>query len=138
MGKVIILLIVFIGAVISVSAQTANGPQRRVNTGTSENAKTSPPDHSRYVITVSSKPGVVQVGPRMTYLKEGLSREEVLRVMGHPAAVSKRRDQDTVIFCYEFKRADGRFLIAEFIDNALVGSRIETRTSLTPVDAIGK
>jgi hypothetical protein len=36
------------------------------------------------------KPGVVQVGPRTTYLKEGLTTEEVVRLLGKPSAISER------------------------------------------------
>ncbi len=73
------------------------------------------------------KPGVVQVGPRTTYLKEGLTTTEVVRLLGKPAATSERLDHETVITVYEFKRAEGRILVAEFVKNALVRSMMETR-----------
>lgn len=73
------------------------------------------------------KPGVVQVGPRTTYLKEGLTTDEVVRLLGKPAATSERMDHETVVTVYEFKRGEGRFLVAEFVKNALVRSTMETR-----------
>jgi len=123
MSKVIAFLAVIICAVISVSAQHENNPATK--------------DGVRYVVTVSRKPGVVQLGPRTTYLKEGLSTEEVLRVMGKPAAVSERNEKGSVVTSYEFRRGDGRVLIAEFIGNALVRSRTETHEQVAPVAGLG-
>jgi hypothetical protein len=71
--------------------------------------------------------GVVHVGPRSTYLKEGLSTAEVLNALGEPVAVSERKQDGKVVSIYEFQRSHGRILIAEFVSDALVGSRIETR-----------
>jgi hypothetical protein len=72
------------------------------------------------------KPGVVRVGPRTTYLKEGLSTEEVVRLLGQPSAISERRE-NAVVTIYEFPRSEGHVLIAEFVKNALVRSRLEAR-----------
>jgi hypothetical protein len=71
------------------------------------------------------KPGVVQVGPRVTYLKEGLRTDEVVRLLGKPATISERREKEVVITTYEFQRGDGRILAAEFVDGVLVRSRLE-------------
>lgn len=127
MSKVLVIGAVIICAAIGVSAQTANG-QKHTFEGTQVTNRTRVPiakDGGKYVITVSRKPGVVQLGPRTTYLKEGLTTEEVLRVMGRPTAVSERNEQGSIVTSYEFIRGDGRVLIAEFIDNALVRSRTE-------------
>src|SRR6476469_6886667 len=64
---------------------------------------------------VSHKPGVVRVGPATTYLKEGLSTEQVIRLLGQPAAISERTE---------------KVLIAEFVSDALIDSRIETRVQV--------
>jgi hypothetical protein len=73
------------------------------------------------------KPGVVRVGPRTTYLKEGLSADEVIRLLGKPLSVTERNDKDTVVTTYEFQRGEGRVLIAEFEHGLLVRSRVESR-----------
>lgn len=128
MSKVSAILIVILFAVICVSAQSESNRKGDVE---------GKPVNARYVISVSSKPGVVQLGPRTTYLKEGLSMEEVLRVMGKPAAVSKRNEEGAIVTSYEFKRGDGRVLIAEFIDNTLVRSRTETAGQAAPLEGLG-
>ena len=73
------------------------------------------------------KSGVVRVGPSVTYLKEGFTVEEVLRLLGQPANVSKHQSGNEMVTTYEFPRGQNRFLIAEFIKGALVSSRTETR-----------
>ena len=71
--------------------------------------------------------GVVHLGPRTTYLKEGLKTEEVVRLLGTPANVSERTQGGKVVSTYEFDRGEGRFLIAEFVGDRLITSRTETR-----------
>ena len=73
------------------------------------------------------KAGVVRVGPSTTYLKEGFSLEEVLRLLGEPAAISTRQAGNESVTTYEFQRGQNRFLIAEFVNGYLVRSRTETR-----------
>jgi hypothetical protein len=80
------------------------------------------------------KPGVVRVGPRTTYLKEGLSSEEVVRLLGKPVSISERNDKGVVVTTYEFQRGEGRMLIAEFENGLLVRSRTESRDE-QPVQA---
>jgi hypothetical protein len=72
--------------------------------------------------------GVVHLGPRSTYLKEGLKTQEVLKLLGEPSAISERSEDGRVVSIYEFQRGEGRILIAEFVGDALIGSRIETRS----------
>lgn len=81
----------------------------------------------RYVDTETQNPGVVRVGPTTTYLKDGLTIEDVLRVLGEPAVVSEREENGNVVTTYEFPRSEGRILIAEFVSGLLVHSRTETR-----------
>jgi hypothetical protein len=77
------------------------------------------------------KPGVVKVGPRTTYLKEGLRTDEVVRLLGKPTTTSERTERDLVITSYEFKRAEGHFLMAEFVSGVLVRSWTEIRDTQT-------
>ena len=81
----------------------------------------------RYVAGDFKKPRVIRVGPPTTYLKEGLRTEEVLRLLGKPVATSERVEQGLVVTTYEFLRGGGRVLVADFVSDALVRSRIETR-----------
>jgi len=71
--------------------------------------------------------GVVHVGPRTTYLKAGLSTEEVTKLLGEPTSTSIKDQGARVV--YEFERGEGRVLIAEFVRDSLVSSRMETRAT---------
>ena len=73
--------------------------------------------------------GVVHVGPKTTYLKEGLSTEEVVRLLGAPATISESNKDGKIVSIYQFERGQGRVLIAEFVSNVLVGSRTEVRAN---------
>jgi hypothetical protein len=73
--------------------------------------------------------GVVHLGPRTTYLKEGLKTEEVVRLLGAPSSISDRKEAARIVSTYEFQRGEGRVLIAEFVGGVLVSSRIETRVT---------
>lgn len=73
-------------------------------------------------------PGVVRLGPSRTYLKTGLSTNDVVRFLGKPASVSEARQEgDARLTTYVFPRGEGRVIIAEFADGALVRLRSETR-----------
>ncbi|HEV7396658.1 MAG TPA: hypothetical protein VGN86_09135 [Pyrinomonadaceae bacterium] len=67
---------------------------------------------------------VVSVGPRSTYLQEGLKLGAVLKVLGQPDAVSQRSENGKVIVSYEFIRGGGRTVVAEFVNDVLVHSQI--------------
>ena len=90
----------------------------------------------RYVAGDSRKPRVIRVGPPTTYVKEGLRTEEVLRLLGKPVATSERLEQGLVVTTYEFLRGGGRVLVADFVSDALVHSRIETRGKSIQADGI--
>jgi hypothetical protein len=70
---------------------------------------------------------VVRVGPRTTYLKEGLSTEDVLRMVGRPSDVFERFEDGRSVMVYVFERGENRVLVAEFVGGRLVRSRIESR-----------
>lgn len=107
MLKTLVVAIAILIAAVHVSAQSA-GTKRRP----------------------SRKASVVRVGPSVTYLKEGFSLEEVLRLLGEPTAISEHRSGNQSVTTYEFPRGRNRFLIAEFVNGALVSSRTETREQL--------
>ncbi len=106
MLKTLVVLIALLIAVVNVSAQTRPGSRRAY---------------------VSRKPVVLRVGPPTTYLKAGLTTEEVVRVLGEPIAMFDRNDKGVTVKSYEFPRGGNRILVAEFVNGALVNSRTETR-----------
>ena len=142
MQKVLGVVIVIMAAMFCVSAQTRQDRIRfsdHKGTILKLNAPATDIDafypHTSYSYPVEDfKPGVVQVGPRTTYLKEGLRTEEVVRLLGKPASISERSENDIVITTYEFHRGEGRMLIAEFVSDILVSSRLEARVE-NPVQA---
>ena len=142
MQKILGILILIIAAMACVSAQTRQdriqfsedkGAILKLDAPATETAAFSP--HTSYSYPVEDfKPGVVQVGPRTTYLKEGLRTDEVVRLLGKPASISERSENDIIITTYEFHRGEGRMLIAEFVSDILVRSRLEKRVE-NPVQA---
>ncbi len=107
MLKILVIGIAILIAVANVSAQTRGG--------------------KRYV---SHKASVVRVGPATTYLKAGLTTEQVVRLLGEPSATYERKQRNLIITTYEFPRGEGRVLIAEFVSDALIESRIEARAQI--------
>ena len=135
MQKVLGIVIVVMAAMVCVSAQAKqdgvrytghNGTILKLNAPATETDAFYP--HTSYSYPVEDfKPGVVQVGPRTTYLKEGLRTDEVVRLLGRPASISERSENNIVTTTYEFQRGEGRIFIAEFVGGILVRSRSETR-----------
>ncbi|MGH9932510.1 MAG: hypothetical protein ACREA9_25180 [Pyrinomonadaceae bacterium] len=142
MRKVLSIVIVMMAAMVCVSAQARPARQERTqfSEDTSATLKSDRPVREAeafYPRTSFSypvddfQPGVVRVGPRTTYLKEGLRTDEVVRLLGKPASISERSENDVVTSTYEFQRGEGHILIAEFVDGVLVRSRTETREAQT-------
>jgi hypothetical protein len=141
MQKVLGIVIVIMAAMVCVSAQTQDRIRfsehkvatLKIDTPATETEAFYPGTSYSYPAE-DFKPGVVQVGPRTTYLKEGLRTDEVVRVLGKPASISERSENGIVITTYEFQRGEGRIFIAEFVSDTLVRSRLETRVE-NPVQA---
>ncbi|HXD34531.1 MAG TPA: hypothetical protein VN643_25655 [Pyrinomonadaceae bacterium] len=79
-----------------------------------------------------SKAGVVEIGPRSTYLKEGLSLAAVLHVLGAPASITEQTADGKTVMNYEFKRGGGRTLTAQFINDVLVHFQTVEVSDLAP------
>jgi hypothetical protein len=75
---------------------------------------------------------VLRLGPSTTYIKNGLSTDEVLRLLGKPVRVAERREGDRSFMTYTFRRSEGRVFVAEFENGLLVGSRTEAADSFEP------
>jgi hypothetical protein len=73
---------------------------------------------------------VLRLGPTTTFLKNGLSMDEVVRLLGKPASISERQDGDRHLTVYAFPRSDGRVFVAEFENGLLVSSRTEPAVAL--------
>ncbi len=138
MRKVLSVLIVINAAMVCVSAQSRQEPTRFAeDKGATLKVEKPAVEGAFYPGTSYSysvddfKPGVVKVGPRTTYLKEGLRTDEVVRLLGKPASIAERTENDIVVTSYEFQRGEGHILIAEFVDGVLVRSRTETRDAQT-------
>ena len=131
MSKVLILVMVVLCAAASVSAQSEADSKLYVE-GRNVTLKTQLRQVSYTHDTPRPKSGVLQVGPSTTYLKEGLRTREVMWFLGKPAAISERSENGVVVTTYEFSRGEGRVLIAEFVNDALVRSRTETRLPVPP------
>ena len=54
------------------------------------------------------------------------TEEEVTKLLGQPSLTSSADHGERLV--YEFDRGEGRVLIAEFVGNSLVSSRLETRS----------
>ena len=141
MYKVFCIAIVVMAATVGVSAQVrqdrikySEDKSVALKLGISAISEAVYPGTSYSYSVDDFKPGVVRVGPRTTYLKEGLSTQEVVRLLGKPSSISERSEKDVVITVYEFRRGEGHFLFAEFAGGVLLRSWSETR-DVEPVQA---
>jgi hypothetical protein len=130
MRKTLSMVVVIMSAVVSLTAQTREvrghrleAPNVESKQGAHENEVGNgafyPRTSYRYPVE-DFKPGVVRVGPRTTYLKEGLTINEVVRFLGKPFSISERTQNNTIV----------KMLIAEFENNVLVRSWLETHDNL--------
>jgi len=137
MRKVSVIAILTLATVISASAQTQS---RKNHVSNRNDALKAAPAAEAVAATSYSypvddfKPGVVRVGPPTTYLKEGLSVAQVIRLLGKPQQVSERIENGVAVASYEFRRGEERVLVAEFERGLLVRSRTETRDAETNAD----
>ena len=139
MRKVLSVVVVLMTALVCVSAQTRQERPRYAEEKRASlkvvkpaaEAEAFAPGTSFSYSADEFQPGVVRVGPRTTYLKEGLRTDEVVRLLGKPISISERTENDIVVTTYEFQRSEGHILIAEFVSGVLVRSRTEMRDAQT-------
>ena len=144
MRKIFSIFIVIVAANTILSAQTNSGRKHHapatVVTAKFEAKATEAGDgisfpHTAFSYPVEDfKPGVVRVGPRTTYLKDGLRIDEVVRLLGKPLSISERNEQNVVVKTYVFRRGEGQVLIAEFENGLLARSRTESRDEAPQAD----
>ena len=137
MRKVFSIIIVITSAVISISAQTklerrhhseviSMASKTDISVSEVGNGAFYPRTSYNYPLE-DFKPGVVRVGPRTTYLKDGLRIDEVIRLLGKPLSITERIEQNASLKVYIFQRSEGQVLIAEFENGLLVRSYRELR-----------
>ncbi|HEY6232453.1 MAG TPA: hypothetical protein VIW64_14420 [Pyrinomonadaceae bacterium] len=146
MRKIFSIFIVVVAANAALSAQTTSSRRHhapaasittKVDAKATEAANGISFPHTAFSYPLEDfRPGVVRVGPRTTYLKEGLRIDEVVRLLGKPLSVSERNEQKTIIKTYVFQRGEGQVLIAEFENGLLARSRTELRDQLLQADRL--
>jgi|SRR4051794_3601394 hypothetical protein len=117
MKKFLILIATILISALAVSAQTVTKVEKSVASGNSK---------ARQRTSL-----VVKLGPSTTYIKNGLSLDEVVRLLGQPISVSEKQDGALRLATYRFARSERRMLVAEFADGLLVSSRTESNESLS-------
>ena len=135
MSKLVGFVIVIMCATVSVSAQPRSDRKQYVDDQNLslrvEKVPTAAVNffpRTSYSYPVDDfKPGVVRVGPRTTYLKEGLRIDEVVRLLGKPHSISERSEKGHTVISYEFQRAEGQVLVVDFEKGLLVHSQTESR-----------
>jgi len=130
MNKVLTILAVLLISAAGVSAQNERTPSSKKGAGESAVVvKRASFGDNR---SSHSKPGVVEIGPRTTFLKEGLSLAAVLHVLGQPSAITERIVDEKVVRSYEFSRGAGRTVVADFVNDILVHSQTVSVENMTP------
>jgi hypothetical protein len=141
MNNFVEILIAILLAVTSISAQTkaASGDVEQSGS-TYSNGNTSRLSGERNDADLR----VIKVGPPTTYLKNGLSIDEVTRLLGKPVYMSEGNERNGLINTYIYSRGENRFVVAEFAQGILKRSSVKTREDLplekfllgeNPVDA---
>jgi hypothetical protein len=119
-------------AVVSLSLAAASA-QAMVRAGLNDPGRTNSSNVEKIVPKRSKDTGrrgssrVLRLGPSATYLRNGLSLNEVVRLLGKPTSISERRDGELRLTTCMFPRSEGRILVAEFENGVLTGSRTEIR-----------
>jgi hypothetical protein len=129
MRRFLVIAIILTVGIISASAQSSkrkHHADKSASKMTVEAENAVPRTSFSYPLD-DYKPGVVKVGPRTTYLKEGLRTDEVVRLLGKPSSTSERKENDVVVKIYEFQRGEHQVLVAEFVSDSLVRYHTETR-----------
>ncbi len=131
MKRVISLFAIIILSAIAGSAQTGQDKSKSSsNDARIEKAQTRSGQ--------KNDPRVLRVGPSSTYLRSGLTPDDVVRVLGKPESVSERMNGDTRVILYTYARGEGRFLVTEFENDLLVRSYTDTPAEVAQLAEPGK
>jgi hypothetical protein len=124
---VVEVLIAFLLAMTSISAQTkaVSGDVERSGSTYSNGTSSK---HS--VERKDTDLRVIKVGPPTTFLKNGLSIDEVTHLLGKPIHISERREGKRLIRTYIFQRGEDRFIVADFAKGILKRSSVKTSEDL--------
>jgi len=125
MKKFLILIATILISAAAVSAQTNRKADGR-RSAEREGSVTSINRQERSRASL-----VLKLGPSTTYIKNGLSYTEVVRLLGQPASVSEKQDGGLRLTTLTFARSQGRVLVTEFAHGVLINSRTEINESLS-------
>ena len=138
MPKICALFAIILLSTVVVSAQTETGSKSPSEAQPSASKTDTPatkdgvrthykrPSYLQKASYRSEKPGVLRLGPPTTYLKNGLSAQEVIALLGQPESITTRQEGNTNLTVYVFRRSEERVLVAEFANGILVRSHVET------------
>jgi hypothetical protein len=123
MKKFFSLIAIVLFSVVAVAAQakvkgSSNDSRRSHRAGVEKRA--AHPKAARF-----QDARAFRLRPSTIYLKNGLSTDEVLRLLGTPTSVSERQEGNAHLATYIFQRAVGRIFVADFENGVLVNSRTE-------------
>jgi hypothetical protein len=124
---VVEVLIAFLLAMTSISAQT------KVVSGDVDLSGSTYSNGNSLKHGVERKDAdlrVIKVGPPTTFLKNGLSIDEVTRLLGRPFFVSDHQEGNRLISTYIFRRGEDRFVVADFAKGILKRSSVKSREDL--------
>ena len=124
MKKFLSLITIVLFSVVAVSAQTrVNGSfsdlQRSRRAGGAEKRA------ANHKVARFQEARAFRLRPSTIYLKNGLSTDEVLSLLGTPTSVSERQEGTAHLATYIFHRSEGRIFIADFENGVLINSRTE-------------
>ena len=137
MKKTLAIVIVTLALTANAAAQNARKERHHASEETAKKTSVTAEKDAAFPGTAYSypiedfHPGVVRVGPSSTYLKEGLTTEEVVRFLGQPSSVSERMEGETTVTVYQFQRSETRVVTAEFVKGRLVRSQTQTVDTTT-------
>jgi len=126
MKKTLAIVIVTLALTANAAAQNARKERHHASEETTEKTSVTSEKEAAFPGTAYSypvedfHPAVVRVGPSTTFLKEGLTIDEVVRFMGQPSSVSERMDGEIAVTVYRFQRSETRVVTAEFVKGRLV------------------
>lgn len=123
MKKFFSLIAIVLFSVVAVSAQTRvkgsfSDLQRSRRSGVEKRA-------ANHRAAKFQDARAFRLRPSSIYLKNGLSTDEVLRLLGTPTSVSERQEGSAHLATYIFQRSEGRIFVADFENGVLVNSRTE-------------
>jgi hypothetical protein len=129
MKKFFSLIAIVLFSVVAVSAQTrAKGSTSDLQRSHRAGAEKRVANHNAAKFQDAR---AFRLRPSTIYLKNGLSTDEVLRLLGTPTSISERLEGNSHLATYIFHRSEGRIFVAEFENGVLINSRTEDQVEIS-------